>query len=168
MEGQKHRRKREETEWHRIVIYNRLAEIVGEYGKKGRSVYIEGRLKTRKWQDKDTGDDLIAESPAAQHLDARLAELLAGLPEDPQALLDHLLAYTDDQIMALMGLLLALTMPASTSEGGQINHVRTVHSLTDTDMTHWWSPTVASLPRARHPGIEALPGAASRCHVQIG
>ena len=89
-------------------------------------------------------DDLIAESPAAQHLDARQAELLVGLPEEPQALLDHLLAYTDDQLMALMGLLLALTMPASTGEGGQINHVRTVHSLTDADMTRWWSPTVAS------------------------
>lgn len=49
--------KREETEWHRVVIYNRLAEIVSEYGKKGRSVYIEGRLKTRKWQDKDSGAD---------------------------------------------------------------------------------------------------------------
>ncbi|WP_313064709.1 single-stranded DNA-binding protein [Achromobacter animicus] len=49
--------KRDETEWHRIVMYSRLAEIAGEYLKKGRSVYIEGRLKTRKWQDKDTGAD---------------------------------------------------------------------------------------------------------------
>jgi single-strand DNA-binding protein len=49
--------KREETEWHRVVFYNRLAEIAGEYQKKGRSVYIEGRLKTRKWQDKETGAD---------------------------------------------------------------------------------------------------------------
>jgi single-strand DNA-binding protein len=49
--------KREETEWHRVVMYNRLAEIAGEYLKKGRSVYIEGRLKTRKWQDKETGAD---------------------------------------------------------------------------------------------------------------
>jgi single-strand DNA-binding protein len=45
--------KREETEWHRVVFYDRLAEIVGEYVKKGRSLYVEGRLKTRKWQDKD-------------------------------------------------------------------------------------------------------------------
>ena len=43
----------EETEWHRVVFYDRLAEIAGEYLKKGRSVYVEGRLKTRKWQDKD-------------------------------------------------------------------------------------------------------------------
>lgn len=49
--------KRDETEWHRVVMYSRLAEIAGEYLKKGRSVYIEGRLKTRKWQDKDTGVD---------------------------------------------------------------------------------------------------------------
>lgn len=49
--------KREETEWHRIVLYRRLAEIAGEYLRKGRAVYIEGRLKTRKWQDKDSGVD---------------------------------------------------------------------------------------------------------------
>ena len=49
--------KKKETEWHRIVTYNKLAEIAGEYLKKGREVYIEGRLKTRKWQDKDTGAD---------------------------------------------------------------------------------------------------------------
>ncbi len=45
--------KREETEWHRVVFYDRLAEIAGEYLKKGRPVYVEGRLKTRKWTDKD-------------------------------------------------------------------------------------------------------------------
>lgn len=43
----------EETEWHRVVFYDRLAEIAGEYLKKGGSVYVEGRLKTRKWTDKD-------------------------------------------------------------------------------------------------------------------
>jgi single-strand DNA-binding protein len=45
--------KQEETEWHRVVFRDRLAEIAGEYLKKGRSVYVEGRLKTRKWTDKD-------------------------------------------------------------------------------------------------------------------
>lgn len=45
--------KREETEWHSVVFYDRLAEIAGEYLKKGRSVYIEGRLQTRKYTDKD-------------------------------------------------------------------------------------------------------------------
>ena len=46
----------EETEWHRVVCYDRLAEIAGEYLKKGRPVYFEGRLKTRKWQDKEGKD----------------------------------------------------------------------------------------------------------------
>ena len=45
--------RQEETEWHRVVFYDRLAEIAGEYRKKGRPVYVEGRLKTRKWTDKD-------------------------------------------------------------------------------------------------------------------
>jgi single-strand DNA-binding protein len=44
---------RETTEWHRVVLYRRLAEIAGEYLRKGSAVYIEGRLRTRKWQDKD-------------------------------------------------------------------------------------------------------------------
>jgi len=44
--------KQEKTEWHRITFYRKLAEIAGEYLKKGRSVYIEGRLETRKWTDK--------------------------------------------------------------------------------------------------------------------
>ena len=45
--------RQEETEWHRVVLFDRLAEIAGEYLKKGRPVYIEGRLRTRKWTDKD-------------------------------------------------------------------------------------------------------------------
>jgi single-strand DNA-binding protein len=45
--------RQEETEWHRVVFYDRLAEVAGEYLKKGKSVYVEGRLKTRKWTDKD-------------------------------------------------------------------------------------------------------------------
>jgi len=51
----------EETEWHRVVFYDRLAEIAGEYLKKGRSVYVEGRLKTRKWTDKDGVDKYTTE-----------------------------------------------------------------------------------------------------------
>lgn len=47
----------ERTEWHRVVFYQRLAEIVGEYLRKGSKIYIEGRLQTRKWQDKTTGQD---------------------------------------------------------------------------------------------------------------
>lgn|SRR5690606_20488128 len=49
--------RREETEWHRVVFYGRLAEIAGEYLRKGRTVFVEGRLKTRKWQDADTSTD---------------------------------------------------------------------------------------------------------------
>ena len=45
--------RQEETEWHRVVLRERMAEVAAEYLKKGRSVYIEGRLKTRKWTDKD-------------------------------------------------------------------------------------------------------------------
>lgn len=46
----------EKTEWHRLVFFGRLAEVVGEYLKKGSQVYIEGRLQTRKWQDKEGND----------------------------------------------------------------------------------------------------------------
>lgn len=45
--------KKEATEWHRVVFFGRLAEIAGQYLKKGRQVYIEGALRTRKWQDKE-------------------------------------------------------------------------------------------------------------------
>ena len=57
--------RREETEWHRVVFYNRLAEIAGEYLRKGRPVYVEGRLKTRKWQ-KDGVDQYTTEIIADQ------------------------------------------------------------------------------------------------------
>lgn len=69
--------KREETEWHRIVFYNRLAEIAGEYLKKGRSVYVEGRLKTRKWQDKDTGADRYSTDIVADQM-----QMLGGREDD--------------------------------------------------------------------------------------
>ncbi|HEY6895804.1 MAG TPA: single-stranded DNA-binding protein [Rhodocyclaceae bacterium] len=45
--------RREATEWHRVVFFGKLAEIAGQYLKKGSQVYVEGRLRTRKWQDKD-------------------------------------------------------------------------------------------------------------------
>ncbi|HLQ01926.1 MAG TPA: single-stranded DNA-binding protein [Burkholderiales bacterium] len=45
--------KQERTEWHRVVFFNRLAEIAGEYLKKGSQVYVEGSLRTRKWKDKE-------------------------------------------------------------------------------------------------------------------
>ena len=58
--------KQERTEWHNIVMYRKLAEIAGEYLKKGSSVYVEGRLQTRKWQTKEGQDryttEIIADS----------------------------------------------------------------------------------------------------------
>ena len=53
--------KQEKTEWHRVVFFNKLAEIAGEYLKKGSQVYVEGRLQTRKWQDKDGQDKYSTE-----------------------------------------------------------------------------------------------------------
>jgi single-strand DNA-binding protein len=58
--------RQEETEWHSVVLYDRQAEVAGEYLKKGRSVYIEGRLKTRKWQDKDGNDRYTTEVVAEE------------------------------------------------------------------------------------------------------
>src|SRR5215213_11744487 len=58
--------KQEKTEWHRIAFFGRLAEIAGEYLKKGSQVYIEGRIRTRKWQDKEGQDrystEIVADS----------------------------------------------------------------------------------------------------------
>jgi single-strand DNA-binding protein len=58
--------KKEETEWHRVVFYDRLAEIAGQYLKKGSPVYIDGRLKTRKWTDKDGVEKYATEIIAEQ------------------------------------------------------------------------------------------------------
>jgi single-strand DNA-binding protein len=58
--------KNEDTEWHRVVFFDRLAEIAGEYLKKGRSVYVEGRLQTRKWQDKDGVEKYTTEIVASE------------------------------------------------------------------------------------------------------
>ena len=60
--GERH----EETEWHRVVFFDRLAEIAGEYLKKGRPVYVEGRLKTRKWTDKEGVERYTTEIMADQ------------------------------------------------------------------------------------------------------
>lgn len=65
--------KKEMTEWHRIVCFNRLGEIAGEYVKKGSKLYIEGRLRTRKWQDPQGQDRYTTEIIAneMQLLDSR-------------------------------------------------------------------------------------------------
>jgi single-strand DNA-binding protein len=58
--------RKEETEWHRVVFFSRLAEIVGEYLKKGSQVYVEGRIRTQKWQGQDGQDryttEIVADS----------------------------------------------------------------------------------------------------------
>ena len=63
----------EKTEWHRVVFFRRLAEVVGEYLKKGSKVYVEGRLQTRKWQDNNGQDRYTTEIVAdqMQMLDSR-------------------------------------------------------------------------------------------------
>ena len=53
--------KQEKTEWHRISMFGKLAEIAGEYLKKGSSVYVEGRIQTRKWQNKEGQDQYTTE-----------------------------------------------------------------------------------------------------------
>jgi single-strand DNA-binding protein len=51
----------EHTEWHRLVMFGRLAEIAGEYLRKGSQIYVEGRIQTRKWQDRDGNDRYTTE-----------------------------------------------------------------------------------------------------------
>lgn len=64
---------RENTEWHRVVLFGKLGEIAGEYLRKGSKVYLEGRLQTRKWQDRDGNDRWTTEIIAneMQMLDSR-------------------------------------------------------------------------------------------------
>lgn len=70
----------ERTEWHRVVMFNRLAEIAGEYLRKGAKVYIEGSLRTRKWQDQSGQDRYTTEIVAGemQMLDSRSGESGGG------------------------------------------------------------------------------------------
>lgn len=74
--------KREATEWHRIVLFNRLGEIAAQYLRKGSQVYIEGSLQTRKWQDQNGQDRYITE------IKANNMQILSGLgysePQPPQ------------------------------------------------------------------------------------
>jgi single-strand DNA-binding protein len=66
--------KQERTEWHRVVFFNKLAEIAGEYLKKGSQVYVEGSLRTRKWQDKNGQDRYTTEIVANE------MQMLGGKP----------------------------------------------------------------------------------------
>ena len=77
----------ERTEWHRIVFFNRLAEIAGEYLRKGSKVYVEGALRTRKWQDQSGQDRYTTEIVAGemQMLDSRGNQVGGVQPQEDQA-----------------------------------------------------------------------------------
>lgn len=77
----------ERTEWHRIVFFNKLAEIAGQYLKKGSKVYIEGSLRTRKWQDQAGNDKYTTEIVASemQMLDSRSEGVTGGGGSRPTA-----------------------------------------------------------------------------------
>jgi single-strand DNA-binding protein len=79
--------KQERTEWHRVVMFRRLAEVAGEYLRKGSKVYIEGRLQTRKWQGQDGQDRYTTEVVAndMQMLDSRGGGTAAFDTQQPAA-----------------------------------------------------------------------------------
>jgi len=95
----------EKTEWHRVVMFRRLAEIAGEYLRKGSQIYIEGKLKTRKWQDRDGNDRYTTEIEARemQMLDSRssgggASAAPASLPTQGNAAVAPLDAPPEDDI----------------------------------------------------------------------
>jgi len=72
--------KKEATEWHRVAFFGKLAEIAGEYLKKGSQVYIEGQLRTRKYQDKETGKDRYSTEIRADRMQMLGSRAGAGEP----------------------------------------------------------------------------------------
>jgi single-strand DNA-binding protein len=74
--------KKEQTEWHRISFFGRLAEVAGEYLKKGSQVYVEGQLRTRKYQDKETGKDRYSTEIRADRMQMLGSRAGAGMPSD--------------------------------------------------------------------------------------
>ena len=74
--------KKEATEWHRISFFGKLAEIAGEYLKKGSQVYVEGQLRTRKYQDKETGKDRYSTEIRADRMQMLGSRAGAGVPSD--------------------------------------------------------------------------------------
>ncbi|EHR5466052.1 single-stranded DNA-binding protein [Vibrio parahaemolyticus] len=74
---------REKTEWHRVVLFGKLAEVAGEYLKKGSQVYIEGQLQTRKWQDQ-SGVDRYSTEVVVQGFNG-VMQMLGSRPQNPHA-----------------------------------------------------------------------------------
>ena len=79
--------KKEQTEWHRVVFFGRTAEVVGQYVKKGSKIYVEGRLQTRKWQDKEGQDRYTTEvrGDVMRMLDKR-GEGSSSMDQEPPAM----------------------------------------------------------------------------------
>jgi single-strand DNA-binding protein len=71
---------KENTEWHRVVLFHKLADVIGQYTKKGSKIYIEGSLKTRKWQDETTGQDRYITEIIAE--DMQMLSSMGGHPEE--------------------------------------------------------------------------------------
>ena len=89
--------KQERTEWHRVVFFNRLAEIAAEYLKKGSKVYIEGSLRTRKWQDKDTGADKYSTEIIAANMQMLDSVNSGAHNETPAPQAQHGIGYAPQQ-----------------------------------------------------------------------
>lgn len=93
--------KKEKTEWHRVVFFGKMAEIVGQYLKKGSKIYIEGKLQTRKWQGQDGQDRYTTEvvvdvSGTMQMLDSRGSEGCSAPQQADPAQSQAAPAATDD------------------------------------------------------------------------
>lgn len=73
---------REKTEWHRVVLFGKLAEVAGEYLRKGSQVYVEGQLQTRKWQDQ-SGQDRYSTEVVVQGFNG-VMQMLGGRPQGTQ------------------------------------------------------------------------------------
>ncbi len=104
--------KQERTEWHRVVFFNRLAEVVGEYLKKGSQVYVEGRLQTRKWQDKDGQDRYTTEIVANE------MQMLGGRAGGGSSDYDQSGGYSQPARPAASSAPAPAAAPAQSNEGG--------------------------------------------------
>ena len=104
--------KQERTEWHRVVFFNRLAEVVGEYLKKGSQVYVEGRLQTRKWQGKDGQDRYTTEIVANE------MQMLGGRAGGGSSDYDQSGGYSQPARPAASSAPAPAAAPAQSNEGG--------------------------------------------------